>query len=103
MRLVEPFGDDKRDIEVNGHIERPWWRTTSGVVLCGFLLVAGFFLLTQHTAHVFGVLPFLLILACPLLHIFHHGGHGGHGGHTSASPDAPSTAGTTNQSPGDRP
>ena len=40
----------------------------------------GFFLLTEHTAHVFGVLPWLLILACPLMHIFmHHGRHGGHG------------------------
>jgi hypothetical protein len=40
----------------------------------------GFFSLTEHTAHVFGVLPYLLILACPLMHIFmHHGHHGGHG------------------------
>jgi hypothetical protein len=37
-------------------------------------------LVTEHTAHVFGVLPYLLILACPLMHIFmHHGHHGGHG------------------------
>jgi uncharacterized membrane protein len=57
----------------------PWWRTRSGVVLLGFIAVAGFFLLTEHTAHVFGVLPYLLILACPLMHLFH--GHGGHGGH----------------------
>jgi Protein of unknown function (DUF2933) len=49
-------------------------------VTCGFLIVAGFFLLIEHTAHVFGVLPYLLILACPLMHIFmHHGHHGGHG------------------------
>jgi hypothetical protein len=27
------------------------------------------------------VLPFLLILACPLLHMFGHGGHGRHGSH----------------------
>lgn len=45
----------------------------------GFLLVAGFFLTTEHRAHVFGLLPFLLILACPLLHVFLHRGHGGHG------------------------
>lgn len=48
----------------------------------GFAVVAGFFLLTEHRAHLFGVLPFLLLLACPLIHLFHHGGHGsGHGGH----------------------
>lgn len=33
-----------------------------------------------HGAHLFGGLPFLLILACPLLHVFMHRGHGGHGG-----------------------
>lgn len=36
--------------------------------------------LTEHRAHVFGFLPYLLILACPLMHLF-HGGHGGHGRH----------------------
>ena len=57
---------------------RPWWHTRSGLVLCGFLLIAAFYLLTEHTAHVFGVLPYLLILACPLMHLFMHHGHGGH-------------------------
>ena len=46
----------------------------------GFLLVGGFFLLTEHTAHVFGLLPWLLILACPLMHLFMHHGHGHHDG-----------------------
>ena len=60
--------------------EQSWWRTPIEVVTCGFLIVAGFFLVTEHTAHVFGVLPYLLILACPLMHIsMHHGHHGGHG------------------------
>ena len=46
----------------------------------GFLLVAGFFLVTEHSAHVFQYLPFLLIAACPLLNLLHgHGGHGGQG------------------------
>ena len=47
----------------------------------GFVLIAGYFLLTEHRAHVVQFLPFVLLLACPLLHMFHgHGGHGGHGG-----------------------
>jgi hypothetical protein len=58
-----------------------WWRTRSGIVLCGFLLVAGFYLLTEHTAHVFGALPYLLLLSCPLMHLFMHHGHGGGDGH----------------------
>jgi hypothetical protein len=28
-----------------------------------------------------GVLPYLVFLACPLIHLLMHHGHGGHGGH----------------------
>ena len=49
-------------------------------VLAGFLLVAAYFLWTEHQAHLIGALPYLLLLACPLMHLFHHG-HGGHGHH----------------------
>jgi hypothetical protein len=69
--------------------KRPWWRTRSGIVLCGFLLIAAFYLLTEHTAHVFGALPYLLILACPLMHLFMHHGHGGHGSHDPGKGSAP--------------
>ena len=50
-------------------------------VFIGFLLVAGFFLITEHRAHLFGILPFLLLAACPFMHFFghRHGGHGQHG------------------------
>ena len=49
-------------------------------VFWAFLLIAGFFLIIEHRAHVFQYLPYLLLLACPLLHFFHgHGGHGGRG------------------------
>jgi len=51
------------------------------LALIVFLGIAAFFLITEHTAHLFGVLPFALLLLCPLVHIFMHGGHGGHGGH----------------------
>jgi hypothetical protein len=47
-------------------------------VFYGFLAVAGFFLFTEHRAHVLGVLPYLLLLACPLMHLFMHCGHGRH-------------------------
>jgi hypothetical protein len=55
--------------------ERSFWRTPSGITLLGFLAVAAFFLLTEHTAHVMGLLPYLLVLACPLMHVFHHRHH----------------------------
>jgi hypothetical protein len=56
----------------------------SNWVLLGFLAIAGFFLLTEHRAHVLGIFPYLLLLACPLMHLF----HGGHGGHEKHSDDA---------------
>jgi len=39
--------------------------------------VIAFYLLREHWGHALGLLPYLLLLACPLLHLFH--GHGGHG------------------------
>jgi hypothetical protein len=42
-----------------------------------FGLVGAYFLITEHRAHVYEYLPYVLLLACPLLHLFH--GHGGHG------------------------
>lgn len=49
--------------------------------MIGFLIIAGYFLIMEHRAHVIQFLPFLLIIACPFLHSM-HGGHGGHGGHS---------------------
>lgn len=51
--------------------------------LLGFLGIAFFFLWSEHRAHLMGALPFLLLLLCPIIHLFMHHGHH-HGGH---SPD----------------
>ncbi|HEU4693442.1 MAG TPA: DUF2933 domain-containing protein [Vicinamibacterales bacterium] len=48
----------------------------SKIAFLGFAAIAGYFLVTEHRAHLFGILPFLLLAACPLLHVFHHRGHG---------------------------
>jgi hypothetical protein len=61
-----------------------WWSwlwCRSRLVLLGFLAVGAFYLLTEHTAHVYGALPLLLFALCPLMDLFMHGGHGGHTGH----------------------
>ena len=56
-----------------------FWRSRSGIGFIVIGAVAGYFLLTEHLAHVIGVLPYVLLLACPLMHMFMHHGHGGHG------------------------
>lgn len=50
-------------------------------IFIAFLGIAAFYLLTEHRAHVLGILPYLLLLACPLMHMFMHHGHGEHGAH----------------------
>jgi hypothetical protein len=46
-----------------------------------FVAAAGYFLWTEHQAHLLAALPYLILLLCPLMHIFMHGGHGSHGDH----------------------
>ena len=75
-------------------------RSRTGLVLLGFLAIAAYFLITEHTAHFFGALPFLLLLCCPLMMLFMHGDHGGRAGpsdeHVSHS-GGPSTGGRTDE------
>ena len=40
-----------------------------------FGLIIAFYFLREHWGHVLDVLPYLLLLACPLLHLFGRGGH----------------------------
>lgn len=45
-------------------------------------LIVGFYLIREHWEHVAGNWVYLLLLACPLMHLFHgQGGHGSHGRH----------------------
>lgn len=56
-----------------------WLGSRRNLVLIVFLAIVGFFLFTEHRAHLLGILPYLLLLACPFMHLFMHGGHGKHG------------------------
>lgn len=67
----------KHDDSPHGNPNR--YAKISRFVFFGFVAVAAYFLITEHRAHLSGILPFLLIAACPLLHLFHHRGHR-HGG-----------------------
>jgi len=56
-----------------------FWSSRYAVGLLVFGAVAAYYLLTEHLAHFAGALPWLLLLACPLMHVFMHHGHSGHG------------------------
>jgi hypothetical protein len=49
------------------------------IAAASLAIVGAFYVLREHWGHALGALPYLLLLACPLLHLFH--GHGGHGHH----------------------
>jgi hypothetical protein len=54
---------------------------------CLFAVIALFFLWDEHKAHILGALPYVLLLLCPLIHVFMHRGHGAHGdGHEQHHP-----------------
>ena len=44
-------------------------------------LIGALFLLRERSGHVAGYWPYLLLLACPVMHLVH--GHGGHGHHVN--------------------
>lgn len=55
-----------------------WLWSRTGVVVMMALAVGAYFLLRSHTDHILANAPLLLLLLCPLMHLFMHGGHGGH-------------------------
>lgn len=66
-----------------------FWRSRTGLAAIGFLLIGASLLLFEHRLHVLGYLPFVLLLFCPLLHVFMHRGHG-HGAHRHSARHADS-------------
>lgn len=49
-----------------------WAIWTAGAAALAYLIV-------EHRPHLLGWIPYLIILACPLMHLFMHRGHHGHG------------------------
>lgn len=55
------------------HVASVGW---SKITLYVLVAVAAIYLLAGHEAHALVVLPYLLIVACPLMHLLMHRGHG---------------------------
>ncbi|PIP89059.1 MAG: hypothetical protein COW01_15860 [Bdellovibrionales bacterium CG12_big_fil_rev_8_21_14_0_65_38_15] len=52
----------------------------------GCLLAVGYWVYSYHLEHAMGILPYAILLLCPLMHIFMHHGHGhNHGNHEGHS------------------
>ncbi len=68
----------------------------------GWLLVAaaaalGLYLVIWHSVHLAAALPFIVLLACPLLHVLMHGGHRHEHGAGKTPPARPQTKGSQDQ------
>ena len=91
------------DLSHNDTEPTPFWRSRYAVGLLVIGAIAAYFLLSEHRAHFLGALPLLLLLSCPLMHVFMHHGHGGHAHHHGGEPSpTPSSTAPTPPS-GDRP
>ena len=77
------------DHSQNGSEPKNFWSSRYAIGLLVMGAVAAYFLLSEHRAHFFAALPFLLLLACPLMHVFMHRGHGGHAGHADPQQSPP--------------
>lgn len=61
----------------NRHERAPW---LVRLLMFAVLGVGAYYIIAEHGAHLLAAWPLLILLACPLMHIFMHGGHAGHGG-----------------------
>ena len=53
-----------------------FWNSRYAIGMLVLGAIAGYLLFSEHRAHFIGALPLLLLLACPLMHVFMHRGHG---------------------------
>jgi hypothetical protein len=64
------------------HTQRPsFWRSPFGLVCTLLAIAASVYLYLVHKDHVLALLPYAILAACPLMHMFMHRGHS-HGDHT---------------------
>jgi hypothetical protein len=60
--------------------KQSFWLTPTGFAAMGLIASVTYFLLMEHRQHIVAFLPYLILLLCPLMHVFMHGSHGHAGG-----------------------
>lgn len=63
-----------------------FWARPGAKAWITLVLVTGFYLMREHWGHITGWWPYLLLVACPLMHLMH--GHGSHQHGNSSEPDS---------------
>lgn len=75
-----------------------WWQSRSNIAFAVFLAMGGYFLWTEHSAHITEFLPWILVLGCLGMHLFMHRSHG----HGSQRNDHSRASGPPNDGSADR-
>ena len=57
---------------------KAWLASRKAMMIILLFAIFLLFLFTGHSTHVLSIVPYLLLLACPLLHMFMHGKHRKH-------------------------
>lgn len=65
------------------------FKSYRGWAALGFAVRLGGYLVFWHGAHLAAALPFLVLAACPLMHVFMHRGHGHHHGKGTSEGELP--------------
>ena len=55
-----------------------WLTSWKGIAVVIILAALSYYLVAEHSVHVVAVLPYLILLLCPLMHLFHGHGHSNH-------------------------
>jgi hypothetical protein len=53
------------------HVAGSFWNSRAFLVCAVTLIIIDFLLWTEHLAHALGILPYLLVLVCSLMHPIH--------------------------------
>lgn len=60
--------------------------STAGLMACLVAAAVGIYLLVYHLTHMALAVPYLFLLACPLMHLMHRGHHGHKHDHNKKAP-----------------
>ena len=76
MAVTAPFQIEAVRAALAGGFLRIRRRAGPALALISLGLIAAFVIINEHWGHALGLLPYLILLACPALHLFSHGAHG---------------------------
>jgi hypothetical protein len=65
-------------------------RSLTRISVIGLTVLAVLYAVLEHRTHLLGALPYIILLACPLMHLFMHHGHRQAPGDRNARPSTPS-------------